>query len=106
MSSPLRSCEEDEGMVLHSEGGDFDEEDEDEDEDGRGVGADLDRNASDINSPAAPRESATTAAAAVAAAAAAAPGRVESKRQEEQAGTRSSHNKYNYSVTSKNNIQI
>lgn len=108
MSSPLRSCEEDEGMVLHSEGGDFDEEDEDEDEDedGRGVGADLDRNASDINSPAAPRESATTTAAAVAAAAAAAPGRVESKRQEEQAGTRSSHNKYNYSVTSKNNIQI
>lgn len=54
MSSPLRSCEEDEGMVVNSEGGDFDEEDDDE--------GDLDENASDINSPAAPREIATPAA--------------------------------------------
>ncbi|XP_075948794.1 chromodomain-helicase-DNA-binding protein 3 isoform X4 [Anarhichas minor] len=53
MSSPLRSCEEDEGMVVNSEGGDFDEEDDD---------GDLDENASDINSPAAPRETATPAA--------------------------------------------
>ncbi|XP_034712879.1 chromodomain-helicase-DNA-binding protein 3 isoform X4 [Etheostoma cragini] len=53
MSSPLRSCEEDEGMVVNSEGGDFDEEDDDRD---------LDENASDINSPAAPRETATSAA--------------------------------------------
>ncbi|KAM6909031.1 chromodomain-helicase-DNA-binding protein 3 [Xenentodon cancila] len=53
MSSPLRSCEEDEGMVVNSEGGDFDEEDDD---------GDLDKNASDINSPAAPRETATPAA--------------------------------------------
>ncbi|XP_026209293.1 chromodomain-helicase-DNA-binding protein 3 isoform X3 [Anabas testudineus] len=53
MSSPLRSCEEDEGMVVNSEGGDFDEEDDD---------GDLDENASDINSPAAPRETATAAA--------------------------------------------
>ncbi|KAK5620481.1 choline dehydrogenase 3 [Crenichthys baileyi] len=30
MSSPLRSCEEDEGMVVNSEGGDFDEDDEDD----------------------------------------------------------------------------
>uniref|UniRef100_A0A1A8GA94 Chromodomain helicase DNA binding protein 8 n=4 Tax=Nothobranchius TaxID=28779 RepID=A0A1A8GA94_9TELE len=55
MSSPLRSCEEEEGMVVvNSEGGDFDEE---EDDDG-----DLDENASDINSPAALRETATPAA--------------------------------------------
>ncbi|XP_031706525.1 chromodomain-helicase-DNA-binding protein 3 isoform X3 [Anarrhichthys ocellatus] len=53
MSSPLRSCEEEEGMVVNSEGGDFDEEDDD---------GDLDENASDINSPAAPRETATPAA--------------------------------------------
>ncbi|KAM8881949.1 chromodomain-helicase-DNA-binding protein 3 isoform 1-T1 [Synchiropus picturatus] len=53
MSSPLRSFEEDEGMVVNSEGGDFDEEDDD---------GDLDENASDINSPAAPRETATAAA--------------------------------------------
>ncbi|XP_062301413.1 chromodomain-helicase-DNA-binding protein 3 isoform X2 [Scomber scombrus] len=52
MSSPLRSCEEDEGMVVNSEGGDFDEEDDD---------GDLDENVSDINSPAAPRETATPA---------------------------------------------
>ncbi|XP_033961605.1 chromodomain-helicase-DNA-binding protein 3 isoform X2 [Pseudochaenichthys georgianus] len=51
MSSPLRSCEEDEGMVVNSEGGDFDEEDDEGDPD-----------ASDINSPAAPRETATPAA--------------------------------------------
>ncbi|XP_067117973.1 chromodomain-helicase-DNA-binding protein 3 isoform X4 [Osmerus mordax] len=51
MSSPLRSCEEDEGMVVNSEGGDFDEEEEDD--------GDLDENASDINSPAALRETAT-----------------------------------------------
>ncbi|KAK7909646.1 hypothetical protein WMY93_014330 [Mugilogobius chulae] len=43
MSSPLRSCEEDEGMVVNSEGGDFDEEEEDDE-------GDLDENASDINS--------------------------------------------------------
>ncbi|XP_038126325.1 chromodomain-helicase-DNA-binding protein 3 isoform X2 [Cyprinodon tularosa] len=55
MSSPLRSCEEDEGMVVNSEGGDFDEDDEDDGE--------LDENASDINSPAAPRETATPPAA-------------------------------------------
>ncbi|XP_066538096.1 chromodomain-helicase-DNA-binding protein 3 isoform X1 [Hoplias malabaricus] len=55
MSSPLRSCEEDEGMAVNSEGGDFDEEEEDDD-------GDLDENASDINSPAAPRESAAVAA--------------------------------------------
>uniref|UniRef100_A0A1A7Z3A8 Chromodomain helicase DNA binding protein 2 n=1 Tax=Iconisemion striatum TaxID=60296 RepID=A0A1A7Z3A8_9TELE len=56
MSSPLRSCEEEEGMVVvNSEGGDFDEE---EDDDG-----DPDENASDINSPAALRETATPAAA-------------------------------------------
>ncbi|KAI5609911.1 chromodomain-helicase-DNA-binding protein 3 isoform X1, partial [Silurus asotus] len=54
MSSPLRSCEEDEGMAVNSEGGDFDEEDEDEGE--------LDENASDINSPAAPRETAALTA--------------------------------------------
>ncbi|KAM4611681.1 chromodomain-helicase-DNA-binding protein 3 isoform 2-T2 [Polymixia lowei] len=53
MSSPLRSCEEDEGMVVNSEGGDFDEEEDD---------GDLDENASDINSPAALRETATAAA--------------------------------------------
>ncbi|RVE60463.1 hypothetical protein OJAV_G00181330 [Oryzias javanicus] len=53
MSSPLRSCEEIEGMVVNSEGGDFDEEDDD---------GDLNENASDINSPAAPRETATVAA--------------------------------------------
>lgn len=64
MSSPLRSCEEDEGMVVNSEGGDFDEDDDDD--------GDPDGNASDINSPAAPRET----AAAAAAAAAAAPGTV------------------------------
>lgn len=57
MSSPLRSCEEDEGMVVNSEGGDFDEEDDD-----GGGGGDLDENASDINSPAAPRETAAAAA--------------------------------------------
>ncbi|XP_061093053.1 chromodomain-helicase-DNA-binding protein 3 isoform X3 [Conger conger] len=51
MSSPLRASEEDEGMVVNSEGGDFDEED-----------GDLDENASDINSPVAPRETATRAA--------------------------------------------
>ncbi|KAM3591284.1 uncharacterized protein V6R79_026058 [Siganus canaliculatus] len=60
MSSPLRSCEEDEGMVVNSEGGDFDEEDDDDDD--GGGGGDLDENASDINSPAAPRETATPAA--------------------------------------------
>ncbi|XP_046707761.1 chromodomain-helicase-DNA-binding protein 3 isoform X3 [Silurus meridionalis] len=54
MSSPLRSCEEDEGMAVNSEGGDFDEEDEDDGE--------LDENASDINSPAAPRETAALTA--------------------------------------------
>lgn len=54
MSSPLRSCEEDEGMVVNSEGGDFDEEDDDD--------GDPDEIASDINSPAAPRETATPAA--------------------------------------------
>ncbi|MCI4377369.1 hypothetical protein PGIGA_G00202870 [Pangasianodon gigas] len=54
MSSPLRSCEEDEGMAVNSEGGDFDEEEEDDGE--------LDENASDINSPAAPRETAALAA--------------------------------------------
>lgn len=53
MSSPLRSCEVDEGMVVNSEGGDFDEEEDD---------GDLDENASDINSPAALRETATLAA--------------------------------------------
>ncbi|XP_036002272.1 chromodomain-helicase-DNA-binding protein 3 isoform X1 [Fundulus heteroclitus] len=57
MSSPLRSCEEDEGMVVNSEGGDFDEEDDEEDD------GELDGNASDINSPAAPRETATPPAA-------------------------------------------
>lgn len=64
MSSPLRSCEEDEGMVVNSEGGDFDEDDEDEDGGGGGGGGGEpdDGNASDINSPAAPRESATAAA--------------------------------------------
>ncbi|XP_064184930.1 chromodomain-helicase-DNA-binding protein 3 isoform X2 [Anguilla rostrata] len=51
MSSPLRASEEDEGMVVNSEGGDFDEED-----------GDLEENASDINSPVAPRETATRAA--------------------------------------------
>ncbi|XP_023201889.1 chromodomain-helicase-DNA-binding protein 3 isoform X5 [Xiphophorus maculatus] len=56
MSSPLRSCEEDEGMVVNSEGGDFDEEDNEDD-------GELDENASDINSPAAPRETATPPAA-------------------------------------------
>lgn len=56
MSSPLRSCEEDEGMVVNSEGGDFDEEDDEDD-------GQLDENASDINSPAAPRETATPPAA-------------------------------------------
>lgn len=61
MSSPLRSCEEDEGMVVNSEGGDFDEDDEDEDG-GGGGGEPDDGNASDINSPAAPRESATAVA--------------------------------------------
>ncbi|XP_060797598.1 chromodomain-helicase-DNA-binding protein 3 isoform X2 [Neoarius graeffei] len=54
MSSPLRSCEEDEGMAVNSEGGDFDEEEEDDGE--------LDENASDINSPAAPRETAALTA--------------------------------------------
>lgn len=54
MSSPLRSCEEDEGMAVNSEGGDFDEEEEDDGE--------LDENASDINSPAAPREIAALSA--------------------------------------------
>lgn len=62
MSSPLRSCEEDEGMVVNSEGGDFDEDDDD---------GDPDENASDINSPAAPRETATPAA----------PGTVSKKRE-------------------------
>ncbi|XP_014899660.1 chromodomain-helicase-DNA-binding protein 3 isoform X2 [Poecilia latipinna] len=56
MSSPLRSCEEDEGMVVNFEGGDFDEEDDEDD-------GELDENASDINSPAAPRETATPPAA-------------------------------------------
>ncbi|XP_076016168.1 chromodomain-helicase-DNA-binding protein 3 isoform X3 [Genypterus blacodes] len=41
-------------MVVNSEGGDFDEEDDDD--------GDLDENASDINSPAAPRETAPPAA--------------------------------------------
>lgn len=68
MSSPLRSCEEDEGMVVNSEGGDFDEEDDDDD-------GDLDGNASDINSPAAPRETATAAA----------PGTVREKEEEKVA---------------------
>ncbi|XP_047675976.1 chromodomain-helicase-DNA-binding protein 3 isoform X2 [Tachysurus fulvidraco] len=54
MSSPLRSCEEDEGMAVNSEGGDFDEEEDD---------GELDENASDINSPAAPRETAAQTAA-------------------------------------------
>ncbi|XP_009301392.1 chromodomain-helicase-DNA-binding protein 3 isoform X1 [Danio rerio] len=54
MSSLLRSCEEDEGTAVNSEGGDFDEEEEDD--------GDLDENASDINSPAAPRETAARAA--------------------------------------------
>ncbi|CAB1345255.1 unnamed protein product [Coregonus sp. 'balchen'] len=45
---------EDQGMLVNSKGGDFDEEDEDH--------GDLDENASDINSPAAPRETATLAA--------------------------------------------
>lgn len=54
MSSPLRSCEEDEGMAVNSEGGDFDEEEEDDGE--------LDENASDINSPVALRETAAAAA--------------------------------------------
>ncbi|XP_075884481.1 chromodomain-helicase-DNA-binding protein 3 isoform X5 [Nelusetta ayraudi] len=69
MSSPLRSCEEDEGMVVNSEGGDFDEDDDDEEDSGGvgvggggGGGEPDDGNASDINSPAAPRESATAAA--------------------------------------------
>ncbi|KAG9351689.1 hypothetical protein JZ751_022940 [Albula glossodonta] len=48
MCSPLRMSEEDEGMAVNSEGGDFDEEDEDN--------GGIDENASDINSPAAPRE--------------------------------------------------
>ncbi|XP_061106029.1 chromodomain-helicase-DNA-binding protein 3-like isoform X1 [Conger conger] len=48
MCSPLRLCEEDERMAVNSEGGDFDEDDEDN--------GDIDENASDINSPAAPRE--------------------------------------------------
>lgn len=79
MSSPLRSCEEDEGMVVNSEGGDFDE-DEDDDEDGGGGGVGGgggepdDGNASDINSPAAPRESATAVA----------PGTVRGKRGEKK----------------------
>ncbi|XP_034020722.1 LOW QUALITY PROTEIN: chromodomain-helicase-DNA-binding protein 3 [Thalassophryne amazonica] len=51
MSSPLRSCEEDEDMVVNSEGGDFDEDD-----------GDLDEIASDTNSPAAPRDTARAAA--------------------------------------------
>ncbi|MBN3314794.1 CHD3 protein, partial [Atractosteus spatula] len=55
MSSPLRGCEEDEGMAVNSEGGDFDEEEDGED------GA-LDENTSDIYSPAAPRETAAVAA--------------------------------------------
>lgn len=54
MSSLLRSCEDDEGTAVNSEGGDFDEEEEDD--------GDLDENASDINSPAAPRETAARAA--------------------------------------------
>lgn len=71
MSSPLRSCEEDEGMVVNSEGGDFDEDDDD----GGGGGGDPDDgNASDINSPAAPRETATAAA----------PGTVRGKRGEKK----------------------
>lgn len=53
MSSPLRSCEEYKGMLVNSKGGDFDEEEDD---------GDLDENASDINSPAAPQETATLAA--------------------------------------------
>lgn len=53
MSSLLRSCEEDEGTAVNSEGGDFDEEEDD---------GDLDENASDINSPAAPTETAARAA--------------------------------------------
>ncbi|KAJ8266095.1 hypothetical protein GJAV_G00125810 [Gymnothorax javanicus] len=48
MCSPLRLSEEDERMAVNSEGGDFDEDDEDN--------GDIDENASDINSPAAPRE--------------------------------------------------
>lgn len=51
MSSLLRSCEEDEGTAVNSEGGDFGEEEDD---------GDLD--VSDINSPAAPRETAARAA--------------------------------------------
>ncbi|XP_035475224.2 chromodomain-helicase-DNA-binding protein 3 isoform X2 [Scophthalmus maximus] len=58
MSSPLRRREEeDEGMVVRSEGGGFDEDD-----DGGGGDGDLDEDASDINSPAAPLETATPAA--------------------------------------------
>ncbi|KAM8899428.1 chromodomain-helicase-DNA-binding protein 3 isoform 2-T2 [Spinachia spinachia] len=54
MSSPLRSCEEDEGMVVNSGGRGFDEDDDDDD----GGGGDLEENASDINSPAARRQTA------------------------------------------------
>uniref|UniRef100_G3Q6H2 Chromodomain helicase DNA binding protein 3 n=1 Tax=Gasterosteus aculeatus aculeatus TaxID=481459 RepID=G3Q6H2_GASAC len=54
MSSPLRSCGEDEGMVVNSGRRDFDEDDNDDDDGDR----DLDENASDINSPAARRETA------------------------------------------------
>lgn len=78
MSSPLRSCEEDEGMVVNSEGGDFDEEDDD---------GDLDENASDINSPAAPRETATPAA----------PGTVKNGKLADRSGARTRNKKYTHS---------
>lgn len=78
MSSPLRSCEEDEGTVVNSEGGDFDEEDDD---------GDLDENASDINSPAAPRETATPAA----------PGTVKNGKLADRSGARTRNKKYTHS---------
>ncbi|XP_051928063.1 chromodomain-helicase-DNA-binding protein 3 isoform X5 [Hippocampus zosterae] len=51
MSYPPRACEEDEGTVFHSEGGDFEEEDD-------GDGGEFLDARSDINSPAAPRQTA------------------------------------------------
>ncbi|XP_061618937.1 chromodomain-helicase-DNA-binding protein 3 isoform X4 [Phyllopteryx taeniolatus] len=59
MSYPPRACEEDEGTALHSEGGDFAEEgDDDGGGGGGGGGGDLLDARSDINSPAAPRQTA------------------------------------------------
>ncbi|XP_028654175.1 chromodomain-helicase-DNA-binding protein 3 isoform X1 [Erpetoichthys calabaricus] len=52
MSSPLRDCDEDEGMAVHSEGGDF----EDEEDEGA-----PDENTSDIYPPAAAAETAAAA---------------------------------------------